>query len=96
MPVSSGGGAGDSPLRYRSANSVGVRYPKELCGLQVLYSSRQFSITTRLLGTSREKTIASAMILIKERSWREGILIWLGAFVSAFLVGGIVAQVIIR
>ena len=40
--------------------------------------------------------IASAMILIKERSWREGILIWLGAFVSAFLVGGIVAQVMIR
>jgi ferrous iron transport protein B len=40
--------------------------------------------------------IASAMILIKERSWREGILIWLGAFVSAFVVGGMVAQVVIH
>ncbi len=40
--------------------------------------------------------IASAMILIKERSWREGLMIWLGAFVSAFLVGGLVAQVVMR
>lgn len=40
--------------------------------------------------------IASAMILIKERSWREGILIWFGAFGAAFLIGGLVAQVAIR
>lgn len=40
--------------------------------------------------------VASAMILIKERSWREGILIWFGAFASAFLVGGIVSQILIH
>lgn len=40
--------------------------------------------------------VASAMILMKERSWREGFLIWLGAFTSAFIVGGIVSRVLIH
>ena len=37
--------------------------------------------------------IASLMILIKERGWRESLAVWTGSWVVAFLVGGIVYQV---
>lgn len=40
--------------------------------------------------------IASMMILFKERSPKQGFLIWLSSWVMAFLVGGIVAQVAMR
>ncbi len=40
--------------------------------------------------------IASITILFKERSRKEAALIWLGSWVAAFTVGGIVSQVIIR
>jgi len=40
--------------------------------------------------------IASITILFKERSRKEAALIWLGSWVAAFAVGGIVSQVIIR
>jgi ferrous iron transport protein B len=36
--------------------------------------------------------IASLMVMLKERGWREGLAIWLGTWVAAFLVGGLVAQ----
>jgi ferrous iron transport protein B len=38
--------------------------------------------------------IASPMILFKERGSREAVLIWGGSWVAAFLVGGIVAQLL--
>lgn len=37
--------------------------------------------------------IASIVILFKERGGRQALVIWLGTWVTAFLVGGIVAQV---
>jgi len=40
--------------------------------------------------------IASTVVLVKERGLREGLTIWFGAWVVAFLVGGIVSQIIIR
>lgn len=40
--------------------------------------------------------IASTMILIKERSLKQGQAIWIGSWVAAFAVGGIVAQVVGR
>ena len=40
--------------------------------------------------------IASVSILFKERSGREALLIWVGSWIAAFLVGGIVAQILIR
>ncbi|MFZ5924486.1 MAG: ferrous iron transport protein B [Bacillota bacterium] len=40
--------------------------------------------------------IASLAILFKERSRQEAALIWLGTWVTAFLVGGLVSQVVIR
>jgi ferrous iron transport protein B len=39
--------------------------------------------------------IASAMILFKERGWKTGSFIWLGTWIFAFLIGGIVSHLII-
>ncbi len=39
--------------------------------------------------------IASIVILFKERGGRQALAIWLGTWVTAFLVGGIVAQVVL-
>lgn len=40
--------------------------------------------------------IASVAILMKERSRKEAVAIWLGTWVAAFLVGGIVSQIVIK
>lgn len=39
--------------------------------------------------------IASLMVMMKERGFKEGLMIWAGTWVTAFLVGGIVSQVVI-
>ncbi|MHB1000920.1 MAG: ferrous iron transport protein B [Armatimonadota bacterium] len=39
--------------------------------------------------------IASVAILLKERSRKEAVMIWFGTWVAAFLVGGIVSQIVI-
>jgi len=39
--------------------------------------------------------IASFVVMLKERGWKEGLTIWFGTWFTAFLVGGIVAQIII-
>lgn len=39
--------------------------------------------------------IASFVVMLKERGWREGLSIWFGTWITAFLIGGIVAQIII-
>lgn len=38
--------------------------------------------------------IATAMIIFKERGWKQGIIIWLTIFFLAFFVGGAVAKII--
>lgn len=38
--------------------------------------------------------IASLMVMMKERGFKQGMLIWIGTWVVAFLVGGIVSQVL--
>ncbi len=38
--------------------------------------------------------VASVMVLLKERGFKEGALIWLGTWVAAFTIGGLVAQII--
>jgi ferrous iron transport protein B len=40
--------------------------------------------------------IASAMVMLKERGWREGMLIWTGTWIGAFAIGGLVAQIVIH
>lgn len=39
--------------------------------------------------------IASLMVMLKERGMRQGLTIWIGSMVLAFLVGGIVAQALV-
>ena len=39
--------------------------------------------------------IASFMVMLKERGWKEGFTIWVSAWVIAFLVGGLTALVVI-
>jgi ferrous iron transport protein B len=39
--------------------------------------------------------IASIMVMFKERSKVEASIIWIGSFISAFLVGGLLAAIII-
>lgn len=39
--------------------------------------------------------IASAMVMLKERGLKEGLLIWAGTWIGAFTIGGIVAQIIL-
>ena len=39
--------------------------------------------------------IASLMVMMKERGFREGFVIWIGTWIAAFAVGGIVSQLII-
>ena len=39
--------------------------------------------------------IAALIVILKERGVREGMLIWLGSWVAAFLVGGLVAHILI-
>jgi ferrous iron transport protein B len=39
--------------------------------------------------------IASFVVMLKERGWKEGMMIWFGTWIAAFLVGGIVAQIVI-
>lgn len=40
--------------------------------------------------------IASLMVMLKERGIKQGALIWFGTWIGAFLVGGIVAQIVVR
>ncbi|MFZ6033665.1 MAG: FeoB small GTPase domain-containing protein [Melioribacter sp.] len=39
--------------------------------------------------------IASFVVMLKERGWKEGLTIWLGTWVTAFFIGGLVAQFIV-
>lgn len=39
--------------------------------------------------------IASLMVMMKERGWREGFVIWIGTWVVAFFVGGVVSQILL-
>ncbi len=40
--------------------------------------------------------IASLMIMLKERGIRQSVVIWFGTWIGAFLIGGLVAQIILR
>lgn len=40
--------------------------------------------------------IASFIIMLKERGWRQGLLIWSGTWFFAFFIGGIIAQIFVH
>jgi ferrous iron transport protein B len=37
--------------------------------------------------------IAAILIIVKERGYKDGLLIWVGSFIAAFLVGGVLARI---
>jgi ferrous iron transport protein B len=37
--------------------------------------------------------IASLMVMMKERGWKEGLVIWIGTWIAAFAIGGVVSQI---
>ena len=39
--------------------------------------------------------IASAMVIFKERGWKEGTAIWVGVIIIAFIVGGLINQLLV-
>ena len=39
--------------------------------------------------------IASLMVMLKERGWKEALIVWIGTWVVAFLVGGLLSQILI-
>jgi ferrous iron transport protein B len=39
--------------------------------------------------------IASVMVMMKERGWKEALTVWAGTWIVAFLVGGILSQILI-
>ncbi|MDW7650126.1 MAG: ferrous iron transport protein B [Bacillota bacterium] len=39
--------------------------------------------------------IATIMVMVKERGWKDGTYIWVGSLVTAFVVGGILARIIV-
>lgn len=39
--------------------------------------------------------IASLMVMLKERGWKEAMTVWIGTWVVAFLVGGLLSQILI-
>ncbi len=39
--------------------------------------------------------IASFVVMLKERGLKEGLSIWIGTWIAAFLIGGIIAQIIV-
>jgi ferrous iron transport protein B len=39
--------------------------------------------------------IASVMVMMKERGWKEALTVWTGTWIVAFLVGGILSQILI-
>ena len=39
--------------------------------------------------------IASVMVMMKERGWKEALTVWIGTWIVAFLVGGILSQILI-
>ncbi|MGE5402420.1 MAG: FeoB small GTPase domain-containing protein [Ignavibacteriales bacterium] len=39
--------------------------------------------------------IASFVVMLKERGWKQGLIVWSGTWVFAFLIGGIIAQIFV-
>ena len=70
-----------------------VRRDFGAAGLTALAMTPIQVVTSLIVITLFVPCIASLMILFKERGSREALMIWVGSWVVAFLVGGIFAQV---
>lgn len=64
-------------------------------GLTDLPLSPEQTLVALIVITLFVPCIASMIVMLKERGTKEGLIIWLGSWIAAFLVGGIVAQVLL-
>ncbi|SJZ86502.1 ferrous iron transport protein B [Selenihalanaerobacter shriftii] len=72
-----------------------VRRDFGAAGLTDLALSAPQTLVSLITITLFVPCIAAMLIIFKERSWKEALLIWLSSWIVAFTVGGLLAQVII-
>lgn len=72
-----------------------VRRDFGAAGLSSLTMSSLQTILSLVVITLFVPCIASILVIFKERSWKEALLIWLGSWVVAFGVGGVMAQILL-
>ncbi|ADL13284.1 ferrous iron transport protein B [Acetohalobium arabaticum] len=72
-----------------------VRRDFGVAGLTKLALSPPQTLVALVTATLFVPCIASMMVIFKERNLKETILIWIGSWLSAFGIGGVLAQVLI-
>lgn len=63
-------------------------------GLYALTLTPQQTLVGLVTITLFVPCIASIMVMVKERGWKDGTAIWVGSLVIAFLVGGVIARLL--
>ncbi len=71
-----------------------IRRDLGAAGFAAMRPSHKQTLVALILMTLFVPCIASMMMLFKERGWREAIAIWIGTAIAAFLIGGIVASIV--
>ena len=83
------------PREAASAFVMGmVRRDFGAAGFAAMSLTPQQTLVAMVTMTLFVPCIASIMILFKERGGRQALAIWLGTWIAAFVVGGLVAQVV--
>ena len=72
-----------------------VRRDFGAAGLYTLPLSPAQSLVALVTITIFVPCIASALVIFKERGWREGVVIWPAVLALAFLIGGIISHILI-
>lgn len=72
-----------------------VRRDFGAAGLTELAMSPAQTVTALIVITLFVPCIASLMILFKERGVRQGLAVWVGSWVAAFLVGGVFSHILV-
>ena len=72
-----------------------VRRDFGAAGLYQLALSPYQTIVALVTITLFTPCIASLMIMLKERGTKEAFVVWLGTWIVAFLIGGLLSQVLI-
>lgn len=72
-----------------------VRRDFGAAGLYVLALEPHQVVVALVTITLFTPCIASLMVMLKERGWKEALMVWTGTWVVAFLVGGLLSQILI-
>lgn len=64
-------------------------------GLSAISLSASQTLVALITMTLFVPCVASMMVIMKERGWKEGLLVWAGSFGAAFAVGGVVAKILL-